>query len=346
MPRLRRVDCSAPGIRRRRRGKGFEYLHEDGSPVSAEERARIRALVIPPAWRDVWICTHPAGHLQATGTDAAGRKQYLYHELWRRGRDRQKFEQMLDFARCLPDIRDTCEAALAGDGWGRERVLALAVRLLYRGFFRIGSESYAEENQTYGLATIQKRHVMVKDDVITFDYISKGGKRRSFSLPDPLAAPVVAALRRRRGGGSELLAYKHGGRWVDVKSPDINTYLKELTSCDISAKDFRTWSGTVLAAIAMAVSGELAPSVTGRKRAIARAVKEVALRLDNTPAVCRASYIDPRVFDRYRSGWTISLDALEGDADWEDLFADQPLIDAVVDLLEDRRSSDGLEQIA
>src|SRR5215211_5720743 len=168
MPRLRRVDPSAPGILRRRHGKGFTYVLPDGSPVSPEDRARIVALAIPPAWKDVWICRHPLGHLQATGTDAAGRRQYLYHELWRVKQDRVKFEGMLDFARCLPHIGQMCEEELARDGIGRERVLACAIRLLYRGFFRIGSEGYAEQNQTYGLATILKHHVKVTGDVLSF----------------------------------------------------------------------------------------------------------------------------------------------------------------------------------
>jgi DNA topoisomerase-1 len=318
----------------------------DGSPVSAEERARIRGLAIPPAWQDVWICPHPNGHLQATGTDAAGRKQYLYHELWRKRQDREKFDEMLEFACCLPHIRSVCEARLGGTGFGRELVLSLAVRLLYRGFFRLGSEGYAEQNQTYGLATIRKSHVKVTGDVISFDYAAKGGKRRTFVLPDPLAAPVVSALKRRRAGGPDLLAYKEGGSWNDVRSDEINTYIKEITGRDFSAKDFRTWSGTVLAAIAMAVSAQATASKTARKRAITRAIKEVAIKLDNTPAVCRASYIDPRVFDRFLSGWTISLDVLNEEADYWDLFADQPLINAVVDLINDRRSSDDLEHIA
>jgi DNA topoisomerase I len=346
MPRLRRVDCSGPGITRRGRGKGFEYVYAGGAPVSTEDRARIRSLAIPPAWRNVWICSHPFGHLQATGTDAAGRKQYLYHELWRQRQDREKFEEMLEFARLLPRMRQFCDERLAEDGFDRDRVLALALRLLYRGFFRIGSEGYAEQNQTFGLATIRKEHVKVRGDLITFEYAAKGGKTRSFEPPDPVSAPMIASLKRRRGGGPELLAYKNGRVWQDVRSADVNAFIKEITGRDFSAKDFRTWSATVLAAVAMAVSGEAPASTSGRKRAIARAVKEVALRLDNTPAVCRASYIDPRVFDRYLSGWTISLDTIDADADLHELFADQTVIDTVVDLLEDRRSSAGLEKIA
>ncbi|MFN2490497.1 MAG: DNA topoisomerase IB [Actinomycetota bacterium] len=346
MPRLRRVDCSGPGIRRKGRGKGFTYADEDGRPVGPEERARIRTLAIPPAWKGVWICPDPYGHLQATGTDAAGRKQYLYHELWRIKQDRQKFDDMLDFARCLPHISRVCDEKLAADGLGRERVLACALRLLYRGSFRIGSEGYAEQNQTYGLATILKRHVSVKGDEMTFDYVAKGNKKHTLTIPDPVVAPVIGALKRRRGGGSELLAFRMGASWVDVRSADINLYIKEITGRDFSAKDFRTWSATALAAIGMAVSQAAAGSKTGRKRAIARTIKDVAGHLDNTPAVCRTSYIDPRIFDRFLSGWVISVESLDENVDSWGFFTDQALIEAVVDLLEDNRSSETLEKIA
>src|SRR3954452_15309030 len=179
MPRLRRADCSAPGIRRRRRGKGFEYLDHEGNRITeASVLERIRELAIPPAWADVWICPYPLGHIQATGIDAAGRKQYRYHDLWRERRDRQKFESMERFARSLPGLRRRVERDLARDGMPRERVLACATRLLDRGFFRIGSEAYADENDTYGIATMLKRHVRVDNDLVTFDYESKGGKRR------------------------------------------------------------------------------------------------------------------------------------------------------------------------
>ena len=346
MPRLRRVDPSAPGILRRRRGKGFTYVYPDGAPVSPEDRARIIALAIPPAWKDVWICRHPLGHLQATGTDAAGRRQYLYHELWREKQDRAKFEGMLDFARCLPHIGQMCEEQLARRGVGRERVLACAIRLLYRGFFRIGSEGYAEQNQTFGLATILKHHVKVTGDILSFDYIAKGNQRRRLSFEDSLAAPLVATLKRRRGGGPELLAYKRGGSWIDVTSADINGHIKEITGKDFSAKDFRTWAATAMAAIGIAVAREATRSPTARKRAIAHVVKDVALAMGNTPAVCRASYIDPRVFDRFLSGWVISVEALYDNADTWAMFTDKALIAAVVDLLEENKTSETLERIA
>ena len=241
MSRLKRADCSGPGIRRRRRGKGFEYLDDGGRRVvEPSVLDRIRELAIPPAWDDVWICPYPTGHIQATGTDAAGRKQYRYHDKWRERRDAQKFEEMIDFARALPRLRGVVTKDIRRRGMPREKVLACAMRLLDRGFFRIGSENYAEENETYGIATMRKRHATVAGDTVTFDYEAKGGQRRVQSIGDPDVADVVRALKNRRGGGDELLAYKQGGRWVDVKSPDINAYLKKATSDDFSAKDFHT----------------------------------------------------------------------------------------------------------
>jgi DNA topoisomerase-1 len=350
MARLRRVDCSTPGITRRRQGKGFIYIDEStGERITEPEVVlRIKQLGIPPAWKDVWICPYPFGHIQAVGTDAAGRKQYVYHQKWRERRDAEKFNKMLEFARTLPRLRLTCENHLRQEGMKRDKALACAVRLLDRGFFRIGMEDYAEQNKTYGLATMRKRHVTLRGDMIEFDYIAKSGKRRIQSLVDPLLLDVVSTLKRRRGGGDELLAYKDGRTWVDVKAVDINDYIREHTGSDYSAKDFRTWNATLLAAVAVAISGEAAKSPTARKRAISRAVKEVAHYLGNTPAVCRASYIDPRVFDRYTSGWTISgaIETLgEGVAFGEPSFQG-PIEEAVLDLIEDRRDSDAVEKIA
>jgi DNA topoisomerase-1 len=347
--RLKRVDCSGPGITRRRRGKGFEYLDEDGRRITEPTLLRrIRELAIPPAWKEVWICPYPMGHLQATGMDAAGRKQYLYHQRWRERRDREKFDEMLDFARALPQLRRRLASDLALDGMPRERALACAARLLDRGFFRIGSEDYAEENETYGVATMQKRHVAVDGDEVTFDYEAKGGQRRLQVIGDPAVADVVRALKRRRGGSPELLAYKQGRRWVDVKSADINEYVKEAAGGDFSAKDFRTWSGTVLAAVALAVSGPAAGgSTAGRKRAKTRAIKEVARYLGNTPSIARTSYIDPRVFDRYDSGRTIGgilPELAEDTAAWPEV---QGLVEeAVLELLEGDYDSEAIEKVA
>jgi DNA topoisomerase I len=341
MARIRRVDCSAPGFARRRNGRGFVYLDLAGEPIrDPGVLARLKALTIPPAWKDVWICPDEAGHLQAVGTDAAGRRQYLYHERWRARRDAEKFDHMLEFARALPSLREHAAEALAGKGLCRDRVVACAVRLLDRGFFRIGTEGYAEQNQTYGLATIHRRHARVHGNEIAFDYPSKNGKRQLVSVVDPAVAEVVASLKRRPGGGAELLAYRRAGAWVDVRSEDINAWIKERTGGDFSAKDFRTWSATVLAAVALATSWSAASSRTARKRAIRRAVEEVAHYLGNTPAVCRASYIDPRVFDRFRAGLDVA-GVLEQLADVDEFGepSHQGAVEAaVLDLIERERA--------
>ena len=349
MGRLRRVDCASSGIQRRRRGKGFEYLDQDGTRLTDEETlARIRDLAIPPAWDDVWICPYPMGHIQATGTDARGRKQYRYHDKWRERRDQEKFDEMIDFARALPGMRARVADDLAADGMTRESVLACAVRLLDRGFFRVGGEDYAVENESYGLATIHKRHVRLLDDhTLLFDYPAKSGQRRVQSVIDPEVYDIVATLKKRRGGSPELLAYREGRRWRDLKSADINAYVKEVTGGDFSAKDFRTWNATVLAAVALAVSGPAAQlSERSRKRAINRAVKEVAHYLGNTPAVARASYIDPRVFDRFDGGLTIGgvLTEIGEEGDIGSLHGAAE--EAVLDLLAEDEESPALEKVA
>ena len=305
MSRLRRVSCESAGISRRRRGRGFEYLDASGRRVGdAETRERIRALAIPPAWTDVWICPDPDGHLQAVGTDAAGRRQYLYHSRWRARRDRQKFDRMLEFARALPRLRRTVGRDLGTGRPPRDRVLACAVRLLDRGLFRIGNDEYAETNGSFGLTTLERRHVTVgSDGELVFDYTAKGGARRVQTIVDPEVHAVVGELKRRRGPGPGLLAYRNG-RWTELGSEDVNAYLKEAAGGDFTAKDFRTWHATVLAAVALATAPN-AETDTAQRRTIAAAVAEVAERLGNTPAVCRASYIDPRVFDRYLEGETI-----------------------------------------
>jgi DNA topoisomerase-1 len=336
MARLRRVDCAGPGIARRRRGRGFEYLDARGRRVEDEEAlARIADLAVPPAWREVWICPHPRGHLQATGIDAAGRKQYLYHPDWRSHRDRRKFDRMLEFARAMPDLRAMVAHHLAAEELSRERVLACAVRLLDRGLFRIGGEGYAEQNETYGLATLLRRHVRLeRDGSVRFDYLAKGGQRRVQAVVDPDVYRVIEPLKRRRGGGPELLAYRNGRRWTDVRSIDVNEYIKGITGGEFSAKDFRTWNATVLAAAALAAAPP-ARSATARKRAIADAVRRVAEQLGNTPTVCRDSYIDPRILDRYDAGSVIPAKDL---ADELAAIADAPIQErverAVLELLD------------
>jgi DNA topoisomerase I len=350
MPRLRRSDCSGPGIRRVARGRGFSYLDADDAPLEEPEIIeRIRELGIPPAWKDVWICPFPNGHIQATGLDAAGRKQYLYHVDWRRRRDAEKFDEMLSFARVLPSLRERVAADLQGDELTRERVLACAVRLLDRGFFRIGTEEYTVANESFGLATMRKSHVTIEDGgTMVFDYPAKSGKRRVQAMVDPMVVDIIAQLKRRRGGGDELLAFKLGRRWQDLKSDEINEYLKEVTGAGYSAKDFRTWNATVLAAVALAVAGEVAGSKSGRKRAITRAVKEVAHYLGNTPTVARASYIDPRVFDAYEGGLIIrpALEQAGNVPEGELTIHHRAVEEAVLDLIDERSSAPGVEQLA
>jgi DNA topoisomerase I len=350
-PRLRRADCSGPGIRRRRRGKGFSYVDNEGERIDDPEvLERIAELAIPPAWEDVWICPYPNGHLQATGTDAAGRKQYRYHDAWRTRRDGEKFDDMVRFAKALPALRRRVERDL-GDCTTLDRrcVLAAAVRLLEIGFFRIGSEEYAVENESYGLATLRKEHVRIEDGVMVFDYPAKSGQRRRQGMVDEQLRPIVAGLKRRRGGGAELLAYKDGRRWHDVRSEDINAYLKEATGGDFSAKDFRTWNATALAAVALAVSGESIGTPTARRRAVNRAIEEVAGYLGNTPAVCRASYIDPRVIDAFDGGLTIrpALERVAAKAEPGELPIHHPELErAVLDLICEREPSAAVERLA
>jgi DNA topoisomerase-1 len=372
VPRTRRVDCSGPGIARRRRGRGFAYLDEHGTPLRDEPAIdRIRALAIPPAWSDVWICTDPRGHIQATGIDAAGRKQYRYHDDWRRRRDQAKFDAMIAFARALPALRRRVARDLADDGaggLGETRVLACAVRLLDVGLFRIGGEDYAAANETYGLTTLLKSHVRVERDGLLFDFPAKHGVRRVQRIEDADVRPLIASLKRRRGGGDELLAFRRGRRWIDVKADDVNAYLKDAAGGDFSAKDFRTWNATALCAVALAVraetiggpgsAGHMAGSATpsassreSRRRTVKAAIDEVATFLGNTPAVARGSYVDPRVIDRFDEGLTVAA-ALA--ADHETIQDDEPVPEqnvservrrAVLDLIAGDEDAPGVEEI-
>jgi DNA topoisomerase I len=298
--RLRRSDCAGQGIVRRRRGHGFSYLDADGERVEDPETLeRIGELAIPPAWQDVWVCPDPLGHIQATGTDAAGRKQYLYHSRWQQRQAERKFETVREFAAALPRLRRAVTADLKRQGMPRERALACAVRLLDLGFFRVGGETYAEENESYGLATIRREHVTVSGGEAIFDFPAKSGQRRVQSIRDPAAIRAIETMRRRRGGPEDLLAWREAGEWRDVHSDDVNAYIQGKIGEDFSAKNFRTWHGTVLAAVELA--GEPTPeSEAAAKRLISAAVGRVAEALGNTPAVCRRSYIDPRVLDRFR----------------------------------------------
>jgi DNA topoisomerase IB len=306
MPRLRRVHPDSPGWTRRRQGKGFVYLDEDLGPLGADDVARCKALVIPPAWTQVWICPAPSGHIQAIGTDDAGRRQYLYHPVWREQRDRAKHDRVLVVARRLPQARRLVATHLAQPGMPKERALGAAFRLLDLGFFRVGGEQYAEDNGSYGLATIEKQHVHVAGDEVVFDYPAKSGQERLIAVADPAVIAAVSELRARRGGGRELLAFRDGSRWHDLTSTDINRYVKEVVGGEVSAKDFRTWHGTVLAAVALAERADDVGSATRRKKAVRSAMVEVSEYLGNTPTVARGSYVDPRVIDAFEAGTTIA----------------------------------------
>ena len=311
--RLRRSDCSGPGISRRRAGSGFTYVDSEGGRVRDEDALeRVRGLAIPPAWRDVWICSDPLGHIQATGVDEAGRKQYLYHERWQLRAAQRKFESMREFAVALPKLRRAVKKDLAREGMPRERALACAVRLLDLGFFRIGGEEYAETNESYGVATVLREHVSIEGQEVVFDFPAKSGQRRVQSIRDPGVKAAIEALRRRRSGPDDLLAFREDGAWRDVRSEEVNDYLQAKAGEGFSAKDFRTWHGTVLAAVELAREGT-PPSQSGAERAIREAIKRVAERLGNTPAVCRSSYVDPRVLDCFRDGKTIELPSLPPD---------------------------------
>jgi DNA topoisomerase-1 len=329
-----------------RRGRGFAYLNEDGTPVAdTDVLERVHALAIPPAWQEVWICVDPLGHLQATGIDAAGRKQYLYHDLWRQRRDREKFERMIRFARALPRLRRRLARELEDSEPTKERVLAGAVRLLDVGLFRIGGEQYADDDSGVGLATLSKQHVSFPNSSVRFDYPAKGGVRRVQAIDDPACVELMHTLARRRGGPAELLAYRNGRRWAGIRSDDISAYLKQQIGDEFSPKDFRTWNASVLAAVGLAANGTDATSKTARKRAISEAVRGVSAVLGNTPAVARRSYIDPRVFDRYQAGWTIAA-ALRrvGDLDAVDERTRIRIERAVLDLLEGDYDSSAVER--
>ncbi|GAA3474526.1 DNA topoisomerase IB [Nonomuraea roseola] len=283
-------DQNEPGIRRRRRGRGFSYSYPDGRPVRDQATLRrIRELVIPPAWKDVWICRSPDGHLQAAGTDSAGRRQYRYHDEWRAQQDRIKFDRVLEMAERLPAFRKVVQEQLESKGLARERVLAAAARLLDVGFFRVGGEEY----ESYGLATLRMDHVSCANGSVVFCYPAKGDIPREVRVSDASACKVIRSLKALRHDG-ELLRYRDENGWVDVRSADINDYVRETLGCEATAKDFRTWHGTVLAAVGLA-----------RTANVSEVMREVAEYLGNTPAVARASYVDPRVIEAFEQGRTI-----------------------------------------
>lgn len=306
MVRLRRTSPSSPGWSRVRHGRGFRYLDEDRRPLEPEQVERCKLLVIPPAWTEVWICSVDNGHLQAVGTDDAGRRQYIYHPDWRIRRDIEKYERMEGFAAALLRKRAASRRDLAGEEPTRDRVAATAFSLLDLGMFRIGSDRYVEENGSYGLTTLEKQHVHGSGRGMTFAYPAKSGQEVEVTVRDERVRTVLDELRRRRSGGDHLLAYKEDRRWHDLDAEDVNAYVKDLLGEHYSAKDFRTWRGTSIAALALARSD--GSTTARRKKAVTAAVQDVAEHLGNTPAIARSSYVDPRVIDLFEDGVTVSAD--------------------------------------
>lgn len=310
MMRLRRSEVDGPGYSRRRAGRGFSYRDVDGGrltdPATLE---RIKGLVIPPAWRDVWISPDPRGHIQATGVDDAGRKQYLYHPAWRTARDAEKFDHVLAVADRLPKIRQRLRADLAGRGLTRERVLAAVVWLLDQGRFRIGTDQYAAraENPSFGLATLRPEHLRARGGCVLLEFPGKSGVAHAGTVDDGEVCAVLRDLKRRRRGEQRLFAYwdRSARRWQEVRADTINEYLRQISGEQMTAKDFRTWHGTVKATTALAEAGPQ-PTRAKRKKVVARAMKEVAALLGNTPAVARSAYVDPRVVEHFENGTVVA----------------------------------------
>jgi len=298
---LRYVNDAQPGIQRRRQGKGFRYIGVDGTAVRDPEiLGRIKSLVIPPAWKQVWICTNPRGHLQATGRDARGRKQSKYHPRWRQVRDETKYERMLQFGAALPAIRAQVERDLALAGVPRRKVMATIVRLMETTYIRVGNVEYARENHSYGLTTMRGRHVQVEGSKITFKFQGKSGVRHTVDLHDRRLAKIIR--RCQDLPGYELFQYVDDyGQTHSIDSADVNDYLREISGHEFTAKDFRTWAGTVLACVALQECGTF-ESESQAKKNVVRAIQSVAEQLGNTPSVCRKCYVHPAVLEHYMNG--------------------------------------------
>jgi DNA topoisomerase-1 len=308
---LHYVTADRPGLRREMGALGFRYTRADGRPVrNRADLKRIRGLAIPPAWKDVWICPDPKGHLQATGRDARGRKQYRYHAQWRAHRDGGKFDRLEEFAAVLPQLRARVAADLGKPGLPREKVLAAVVQLLEKSLIRVGNDEYAKANRSFGLTTLRDQHVDVKGSTLRFEFRGKSGKRHAVDINDRRLARIVKQCRDLPG--QELFQYlDEDGRRKDVNSADVNAYLRDITGADFTAKDFRTWSGTVLAATALreiaarpraGAAFRRPTSIAAAKKNMVRAVEAVAGVLGNTPAVCRKSYIHPAILECYMDG--------------------------------------------
>jgi DNA topoisomerase-1 len=332
---LRYVSDARPGIQRRRAGKGFRYLDPDQQPIrDGETLARIRALVIPPAWTDVWICPYPNGHIQAVGRDERGRKQYRYHDRWRAVQDEAKYDRMIAFGKALPRIRRRLERDLALPGLEREKVLATVVRLLETSLIRVGNDEYARTNGSYGLTTLKNRHAAITGTTIRFRFRGKSGIAHEVEVSDRRLARVVRQCQDLPG--QELFQYvDQAGEVRDVTSGDVNDYLREVAGEEFSAKDFRTWAGTVMAALALREL-EGFDSQAQAKRNIMAAVKSVAKRLGNTPTVCRMCYVHPHVIDAYLEGTMLDAARRRADQAMASLTRLRPEEAAVLALLQRR----------
>jgi DNA topoisomerase I len=338
---LRYVADDAPGIMRTRAGSGFRYIDAAGKPVRDEAAlARIKSLAIPPAWTDVWICPWDNGHLQATGRDAKGRKQYRYHPRWRSVRDEAKYERMLSFGRALPAIRRHVESALRLPGLPREKVLATVVYLLETTMMRVGNEEYARSNNSFGLTTLRDRHVRIDGSEVEFRFRGKSGIQHAIKVDDPRLARIIR--RTRDLPGQELFQYvDDDGVQHGIGSADVNDYLREITGEDFTAKDFRTWAGTVLASLALQ-EFEKFDSQAQAKKNIVRAIEAVAERLGNTPSICRKCYVHPAVLDAYLDGTMLDALRKRTQQEWkEDLHALRPEEAAVLTLLQQRLQGNG-----
>jgi DNA topoisomerase I len=332
---LRYLTDTAPGVRRQRCGKHFSYIGPDGERITDPDRvAWFKRLAIPPAWTDVWISPIKRGHLQATGRDARDRKQYRYHPCWREVRDEAKYGRLIEFARALPRIRRRTERDLRRRGLPREKVLALVVRLLEETLIRVGNEEYARDNRSYGLSTLRDRHVTVRGIEVRFSFRGKAGKEHEVEFRDRRLARLVKACQEIPG--QELFQYYDAdGKRVDVTSGDVNDYLREISGSEFTAKDFRTWAGTVAAAMALQEFREI-DDEAGRKKAIVAAIERVAGQLGNTPAVCRAAYVHPDLLDSFLDGTMVDALSRRATGAGRGMHALRPEEAAVLALLQAR----------
>jgi DNA topoisomerase I len=338
---LRYATDDKPGIQRKRAGTGFRYLDPESRPIHDRETlARIKSLVIPPAWEDVWICPLPLGHIQATGRDEKGRKQYRYHPRWRKVRDGTKYSRMMAFGRALPKIREQADRDMALPGLPRRKVLAAVVRLLEGSLIRVGNDEYAKSNHSFGLTTMRDKHVALEGATIQFAFRGKSGVHHEVDIHDRRLARIVA--RCQELPGQELFQYlDEDGKTQDVASADVNEYLREITGSEFTAKDFRTWAGTILAALALQ-EFETFDSQAQAKKNVVRAIERVAERLGNTPTVCRKCYVHPAVLEAYLDGSMIDSLRQRADQEMKKSLGDlKPEEAAVLALLQNRLTREG-----